>query len=67
MCCILCIRQNKIKSGPNAVWLAGLEDEVRLITVGQGFVKTGQKVDPRPEEADEPNAAIALRDTGNAS
>ena len=33
-----------IDSDPDGVWLAGLPDEILLITVGQEFVKDGQKV-----------------------
>ena len=33
------------------VWLGGLPDRVRLITVGQEFVRAGQKVQPVPEDA----------------
>ena len=40
-----------VKSAQNTVWLAGLPETVTVITVGQGFVRPGQKVDPRPEEA----------------
>ena len=38
-----------IRSAADAVWLSGLPDEITLITVGQGFVRDGQKVDPHPE------------------
>lgn len=33
------------------VWLGGLPERVRLITVGQDYVKAGQKVRPVPEDA----------------
>ena len=36
------------KAGEDDVWLTGLPDEVRLITVGQGFVSDGTKVQPVP-------------------
>ena len=36
----------------NDVWLTGLPEEVRLITVGQGFVRDGADVLPVPVEAD---------------
>jgi membrane fusion protein, multidrug efflux system len=35
-----------VKSDFEAVWLAGLPERVRVITVGQGFVKDGQTVQP---------------------
>lgn len=34
---------------PDGVWLSGLPDSLRLITVGQEFVKAGQAVQPREE------------------
>jgi len=36
------------KAGEDDVWLTGLPDPVRLITVGQGFVSDGAKVQPVP-------------------
>jgi multidrug efflux system membrane fusion protein len=38
-----------VRAGPDAVWLAGLPERLRLITVGQGFVRAGQRVLPVPE------------------
>lgn len=40
-------------SGPEGTYVTGLPDEIRLITVGQGFVVEGQKVVPvsSPESA----------------
>lgn len=35
-----------------SVWLTGLPEHVRLITVGQGFVRDGSDVRPVPETAD---------------
>lgn len=35
-----------IADTPEGVWLAGLPDRIRLITVGQEYVKTGQRVQP---------------------
>jgi multidrug efflux system membrane fusion protein len=40
-----------VRAGPDAVWLAGLPERLRLITVGQGFVRAGQQVVPVPEPA----------------
>ncbi|HMR33265.1 MAG TPA: efflux RND transporter periplasmic adaptor subunit [Geminicoccaceae bacterium] len=34
------------RAGPDSVWLTGLPARLRLITVGQGFVRAGQKVVP---------------------
>ena len=36
------------RAGENDVWLTGLPKTVRLITVGQGFVSDGAKVQPIP-------------------
>jgi multidrug efflux system membrane fusion protein len=33
------------------VWLGDLPDRLRLITVGQGFVRPGDKVRPMPEKS----------------
>ena len=41
-----------IADGPEGAWLAGLPDEVTLITVGQEFVRPGQTVRPEPEGGD---------------
>lgn len=38
-----------VRSSPTSVSLAGLPERLRLITVGQGFVREGQKVDAVPE------------------
>ncbi len=35
-----------IEDGPDGVWVTGLDDTVRLITVGQEFVFAGQLVEP---------------------
>jgi multidrug efflux system membrane fusion protein len=35
-----------VRGGAEAVWLAGLPERIRLITVGQGFVRPGEKVIP---------------------
>jgi multidrug efflux system membrane fusion protein len=33
-----------VKSEPDALWLTGLPESIRLITVGQGFTQTGDEV-----------------------
>lgn len=49
-----------IGGGSDAVWVAGLPDTVTVITVGQGFVKPGQRVAPVPEDrVDTADAAAA--------
>lgn len=37
------------RSGADAVWVSGLPENARIITVGQGFVKAGDLVEPRFE------------------
>ena len=46
-----------VRSEAEAVWLAGLPERLRLITVGQGFVTAGQVVTPVPEAAQVSGAA----------
>lgn len=40
-----------VRAEADAVWVAGLPNELRVITVGQGFVRTGDQVRPVPEGA----------------
>ena len=40
-----------IADTPDGIWLGGLPDEVTVITVGQEYVRAGQRVRPVPEEA----------------
>jgi membrane fusion protein, multidrug efflux system len=40
-----------VRSEAEAVWLAGLPERLRLITVGQGFVTSGQAVTPVIEDS----------------
>jgi multidrug efflux system membrane fusion protein len=40
-----------VRAEADAVWLAGLPEQVRLITVGQGFVRAGDQVHAVPEAA----------------
>lgn len=46
-----------VRSAADAVWLAGLPERLRLITVGQGFVTSGQAVTPVLEDAPVSGAA----------
>jgi membrane fusion protein, multidrug efflux system len=43
-----------IADTPDGIWLAGLPTKVTLITVGQEFVLTGQKVEPVEDQRPEP-------------
>lgn len=52
-----------VQATPDGVWLTGLPERARVITVGQGFVHAGQQVRPVPEQAGSPEAvAVNLRD-----
>lgn len=42
-----------VRFGREAAWVSGLPETVRLITVGQGFVREGEMVDARPDEGPE--------------
>ncbi len=37
---------NIVKSEPSGVWMTGLGENVKVITLGQGFVRIGDQVDP---------------------
>jgi multidrug efflux system membrane fusion protein len=39
-----------LKSTAEGIWIAGLPAEVRIISVGQGFVTDGQVVEPVPSD-----------------
>ncbi|RBI86149.1 efflux RND transporter periplasmic adaptor subunit [Rhodosalinus halophilus] len=38
-----------VRAGTEGIWVTGLPDQARIITVGQGFVSAGEAVAPRPE------------------
>lgn len=38
-----------VKAETDGVWVSGLPDEARIITIGQGFVSDGERVAPRPD------------------
>ena len=40
-----------VKAEAEALWLAGLPENLRIITSGQGFVQAGQKVQAQVEPA----------------
>ena len=40
-----------VRAETSGVWVAGLPEEARVVTIGQGYVSDGEVVDPRPEEA----------------
>lgn len=39
-----------VRAGTEGIWVSGLPDPARIITVGQGFVSAGETVEPRPED-----------------
>lgn len=39
-----------LRAESDGVWISGLPDQVRIITVGQGFVRPDDRVDPRPDD-----------------
>lgn len=39
-----------VRTGPDGVWVTGLPELARVITVGQGFVSAGERVRPQPQE-----------------
>ena len=40
-----------VRAQIDGIWVLGLPDEVQIITVGQGFVRDGERVNPRLEDA----------------
>ena len=38
-----------VRARADGVWVTGLPDEIRLITLGQGFVNAGDRVRPEPD------------------
>jgi len=49
-----------VKSGVNGMWISGLPEKANIITVGQGFVKPGDAVNPVFEEKAAQPAASAV-------
>lgn len=42
-----------VRAQTDGIWIAGLPDEARIITVGQGFVNQGDPVEPRAPTQDQ--------------
>ena len=40
-----------VRAQTDGIWIAGLPDEAKIITIGQGFVNHGETVNPQPETA----------------
>ena len=41
-----------VRTATDGVWVTGLPERVRVITVGQGFVREGDPVEAHPEDRD---------------
>jgi multidrug efflux system membrane fusion protein len=41
-----------VRTGVDGIWVTGLPNRVRVITVGQGFVREGDQVEAQPEDQD---------------
>jgi len=50
-----------VKAESDGVWVTGLPETAQIITIGQGFVRTGETVDPRPDDRALPNGAGGLQ------
>ncbi|WP_299365580.1 efflux RND transporter periplasmic adaptor subunit [uncultured Paracoccus sp.] len=48
-----------VRAEVGGVWVSGLPQTARIITVGQGFVREGETVRPQAEEARQPQQASA--------
>ena len=51
-----------VRAQSDGVWVSGLPEEARIITVGQGFVSAGERVDPQPVDDGPRQAAVAEPD-----
>lgn len=52
-----------IRTAPDGVWVTGLPERIRLITVGQDFVSPGERVRPRTAQGE----PVPARSGGNSS
>jgi multidrug efflux system membrane fusion protein len=56
-----------VEDGPQGMWLTGLPDHLRLITVGQDYVVVGGKAEPVPEgQSESEQQAAQPSDSGAA-
>lgn len=55
-----------VKGGAEALWLAGMPEDLRIITTGQGFVQVGQEVEAQAEAAEPPAGPEAVATGGGA-
>lgn len=54
-----------VRAEPDTVWVSGLPEQVRIVTVGAGFVGDGERVAPQPESASTRTAAAPVRSGGD--
>lgn len=52
-----------VRAEVDGIWVTGLPDEARIITIGQGFVRAGEPVDARPETGNGEAQALAREST----
>ena len=52
-----------VRAEVDGIWVSGLPDEARIITIGQGFVRDGEAVDARPEPPSGPEETAAVEAT----
>lgn len=52
-----------VRAEVDGIWVTGLPDEARIITIGQGFVRNGEPVDARPETGNGEAQALAREST----
>ncbi|MCR9151338.1 MAG: efflux RND transporter periplasmic adaptor subunit [Rhodobacteraceae bacterium] len=50
-----------VRAESDGVWVTGLPEAAQIITIGQGFVRTGETVDPRPDDRALPNGGGGLQ------
>ena len=43
---VVFVEADIVKTEPDALWLTGLPEQIRLITIGQGFTQEGDRVEP---------------------
>lgn len=53
-----------LRSENDGVWVAGLDQSTRLITVGQGFVRPGDQVQPVAADSAPTPAAVSVAEAG---
>lgn len=52
-----------VRAQTDGIWVSGLPDEARIISIGQGFVSNGETVNPQPENAQQTHTSGHNPDT----